>query len=642
MFVVCVITSCCTNDKLNQALSLSGENRSELEKVLKYYRENGDPLKLKAAIFLIENMPGHHSYTGDAVKKWYKDLDQILNMDTTANYKNDAIKSLACNYSNVSFQEEEDIKIITANFLIHNIDQAFDLWKNGQRVKHVSFEQFCELLLPYKCFEYQEFDNWRDTLSMRFNNTLNAILEDDQFNTSSYYVATLINGEINASFWGTKEAATKKPIGLPFLNSSIYKVSYEDCYGSAMLATMVLRSHGLPVVMDYIPQWGRKEGRHAWYTLLSDNGTFLPFSWGLTSNPGDVFFPYDPIPKVYRITYTANEKIARYLKEAVYKHPFFEMFEQDITQEYIRTSDISVPLINNKSKDKYAYLAVFDNQSWSVVDLGISTASKAEFQNVGRDIVYLVLGYDGTALVPISHPFLVNKNGELQYFNADKTKKNNVCLLRKYPKNSGVANMEHRIIGGEIHASNDKDFSQYELLYRIADFSYPDMILLDVNKKYRYWRYFSKNESHCNIAELQFFEENSDCPVSGKIIGTEKAYQNDPNRVREKVFDGDWLTYFDAEQPNDCWVGLDLGRKTIIDRVRCIPRSDDNAIHYGDMYELKYWDLMGWKSLEIQEAKDRFLYFDSVPNNALLLLSNRTRGSQERVFIYQNNRQVWW
>ena len=632
----------CTNTKLEQALSMARENRAELEKVLEHYEKDTNSLKLKAAVFLIENMPGHRSYTGDTIQNYYKELDFILNMDATVGYKNEKIKELAHNYLKVSFQEEEDIKIITADYLIRNIDQAFDWWKNGQRLEYVTFDQFCEFILPYKCFEYQQLDDWRDTLSVRFNKALNPRLPYDLLKFSSYNAAAQINRELSASFWGTKEAATKKPEGVPFLNSSIYKAAYGDCFGSATLATMVLRSHGLPIAMDYIPQWGRKEGSHAWYTFLSENGIFMPFSWGLTSNPGDVFFPYDPIPKVYRISYVANDKIVRYLKDAVYTHPFFEIFEQDVTDEYMKTSDLSVQLLTQKLKDKYVYLSVFDNQSWTVLDLGIVNGNRAEFQKVGRDIVYLVWGYDGTHLIPVSPPFSVEKNGDLHYFSADKSKTHQVCLHRKYPKSSGVANVESRIIGGEIHASNDKNFNRYELLYKINDFSYPDLIKLSPSQKYRYWRYYSSSNGYCNIAELQFYKENSDSIVKGKVIGSEKIYQNNPDMAREKAFDGDWLTIFHAEKPDSGWVGLDLERKTIVDRVRCVPRSDDNAIHYGEMYELFFWDQAGWKSLGKQKAEERMLYFDSVPDNALLILRNHTRGKQERIFVYQNEQQVWW
>lgn len=50
---------------LEYALVAAGKNRPELEYVLSYYKD--DTLKLKAAEFLIENMPGHYSYNGSDI-----------------------------------------------------------------------------------------------------------------------------------------------------------------------------------------------------------------------------------------------------------------------------------------------------------------------------------------------------------------------------------------------------------------------------------------------------------------------------------------------------------------------------------------------------------------------------------------------
>ena len=49
------------NRRLKEALSLAGDNRSELEKILAHYAD--DPEKSKAARFLVENMPGHSGVT---------------------------------------------------------------------------------------------------------------------------------------------------------------------------------------------------------------------------------------------------------------------------------------------------------------------------------------------------------------------------------------------------------------------------------------------------------------------------------------------------------------------------------------------------------------------------------------------------
>ena len=61
--ILSILTSCAIQKtkgvSLEQALSMAGENRSELEKVLEYYKN--DSLKLEAARFLIRNMPFHFS-----------------------------------------------------------------------------------------------------------------------------------------------------------------------------------------------------------------------------------------------------------------------------------------------------------------------------------------------------------------------------------------------------------------------------------------------------------------------------------------------------------------------------------------------------------------------------------------------------
>ena len=108
------------------------------------------------------------------------------------------------------------------------------------------------------------------------------------------------------------------------------------------------------------------------------------------------------------------------------------------------------------------------------------------------------------------------------------------------------------------------------------------------------------------------------------------------------AFDGDWLTNYQYEKPDGGWIGLDLGTPQTIDRVRCIPRSDDNWVRPGDIYELKYWHLNKWCSLGVKQADRGELCFESVPSNALLWLHNLTRGQEERIFMYEKGRQVWW
>ncbi|MCD8186850.1 MAG: hypothetical protein LUD68_10565 [Rikenellaceae bacterium] len=53
-------------EEVHKAILLSGNNSSELMKVLHHYRRPQDSLKLQAAYFLIANMPGKYSEYIDA------------------------------------------------------------------------------------------------------------------------------------------------------------------------------------------------------------------------------------------------------------------------------------------------------------------------------------------------------------------------------------------------------------------------------------------------------------------------------------------------------------------------------------------------------------------------------------------------
>ena len=60
--------SCEVETDLKSALKLAGDNKKELESVLSYYaNEEKDSLKLKAAKFLISNMPIYYSYDGESL-----------------------------------------------------------------------------------------------------------------------------------------------------------------------------------------------------------------------------------------------------------------------------------------------------------------------------------------------------------------------------------------------------------------------------------------------------------------------------------------------------------------------------------------------------------------------------------------------
>lgn len=72
-----------------------------------------------------------------------------------------------------------------------------------------------------------------------------------------------------------------------------------------------------------------------------------------------------------------------------------------------------------------------------------------------------------------------------------------------------------------------------------------------------------------------------------------------------------------------------------------MPHNDDNFIRQGDCYELFYNEgVNGWKSLGKQIADTTYLEYD-IPDNALLLLRDYTRGHEEQIFYMQDEKQIF-
>ena len=196
--------------------------------------------------------------------------------------------------------------------------------------------------------------------------------------------------------------------------------------------------------------------------------------------------------------------------------------------------------------------------------------------------------------------------------------------------------MQHRVLGGEIQASNDKTFINATTIYKITDLKYPDKIPIDSVCSYRYWRYVSPNGSYGNVAELAFFDQDS-INITGTYIGDNNVYNI------HDAFDGDWLTYYDSKEPDGNWIGMDFKQPTRVSYIRIVPRGDDNYIRVGDTYELKIWDGNYWLTVDKRIADDNCLHYKNMIENCLYWIDNKTRGWDEHPFIVESNGEItWW
>lgn len=414
-----------TNNKVRYTLIQAGDNRQELEHVLDHYRTTDpNPLKLRAAEFLIENMPAHYSYADAEIYEYYDYAARILaEITLTPEQQRDSLLYLTDSlFSDLPKHTVPDAQIITADFLIDNIDKSYTQWTTCPWASQVTYDEYLEWMLPYKAIELQELDAWRDSVLSHFNDGyMHPIKNDVEYNTAMG-VADMLRNECQEKM---QRHGLYTKAGLPLLSAYLLpRQTFGDIPDYALMAVLLMRGAGIPAVLDETPVGSRGTAAVKWYVIMGDRGEEEPSEWDLSTMIGGGFFPYERGPKVYRNTYAIDNDRWEYKQKAKYQYPF-ELGKKDITSKYFLTCDLLLPIdrtLRRRLKDRYVYIASAvrsENNPWQIVDFGRIQNGKAYFRNMGREVLYQPMGYDGERLIPITLPFILHKDQSIEYVSAD-------------------------------------------------------------------------------------------------------------------------------------------------------------------------------------------------------------------------------
>jgi hypothetical protein len=613
------------------ALQLADNNRSELEKVLEHYRMQKDKLKYRAAEFLIANMPYHYTIN-------YSLLDSFRFHIRTTTPTAHSLYDFEQKYGKLAGSQYmiPDIEVIDSEFLIRNIDFSFMLWQEMPWCRHLSFDLFCEKILPYRVGN-EPLEDWKEIYFNRFHTMLDTL----KYKNDPIAAGRLLFNYLNNQVWIFEPALPSTP----HLGALTLLKMYGNCRDQTDMMTYVMRSVGIPCAIDMIVQNPDHSTRaHLWISVGDEVNGIAPFE---LQNFREPTFPHRvprKLGKVYR-RFFAPQKESLPLQAAdtvMIPSTLHDAFLRDVSSDYFPYNRITLHPDHPYKTGSILYLSVFNNKEWIPMAWNRTTRRGIRFHYVESGIVYLLSEYSDGYVIPASLPFIVNENGTFSFTRADTTKRQTVKLTRKYRYSPWLMQFMVRAIGGKFQMANDISFSDPVTLYTIENAATMNWVEIpaDISGKFRYARYLSGPRGYNNMAEIQFFSD--DKLLSGNTIGTQEAFQDDPRRSFEKAFDGIPETFFDAAHPDSAWVGMDFGKPQSIDRIRYIFRNDDNNIRPGDQYELKYWDNGRWVSLGYQVAEGYEMIYDQVPSGALYILRNHSRGKEERPFTYENDEQVWW
>lgn len=610
LFILCsgLLAGCADKDcnKLEKALQLSGEHRTELEKVLDYFSQRPeDSLKLKSAVFLIENMPGHWGPDSSSILHYKARIDSIPGLSSE---ERKILLNLPSKHPELcpTLIKAEDIHTIKARDLIGHISRMCNMKDSCTWLKDLDFDFFCEYLLPYRIEnEWAEFSP--DTLDHELTEAITYALRNyDDCQSSPYSISTYIQRD--------KAFKIKVNVKDNVLKKLIYNRENQN-----KMSVILLRQLGIPVAMDYVPILRPNETTNHWYIPIDSH--IIPKSLykinGLCTG------------KVYRQTFSANPLPVVDSNEFV--PPFFRNpYQKDVTDLYLHTTDAELSLIMPQ-KIHYAYLAMYDSKVWNPIAYCKTNNNKCLFTKLGKDCVYLPVYYQEGQMQPLAPPFILRSTGKITPLTSPADSFVTIHLERFSPYLNKNYFYNESLIGSRFECADNENFKNPDIVFTIEEQSHYRLHTIHpVQKmKKRYWRLKLSSE-YRNLSELHFLD-TAGKQLKGRYITRDTSHigvLTDNNPETHKVVTNN--------------LGIDFGKPVRVAAIHYMLRNDGYNIWPGNEYELLYCQDGEWYSAGKQKAEKHTISFSDVPANRLYQILDKTNGKPGNSFTWENGRVRFW
>ncbi len=664
ILLILLFAGCGGTTQLEKALTLAGDNRTELERVIEHYKNDDE--KLAATCFLIENMIDSYGSSGNVVtacQPFYKQYDSLMLIHSYDSLSHifdygkmklwdKQVDSLWYEYQNKNTfilrnDDRFDLQHITADWLIAEIDMAFEAWQSNAYMCDCPFDDFCEYILPYRHRDGLALDNSRQEFFKRhkgdfFSN--NELALTDEVDSLLY----LYRHISHSGFAGTK---------IPVLTAgSMEKLRHGLCGQRCWFNSLLLSSLGLAVATDFVPAWGNRNNSHTWNVLIHGGKSYAFEAFWDTDRwkykriynnlSHDTIWGRYRLPKVYRHSFK------RYVEGPVadkdvpiddIPHFFRNVRKKDVSHEYFDTEDVTVKLENIPERAKYAYLCVLNYNSWQPVQWGRIKQGEATFTAMGKDVLYMPMYCLGGTMRQAADPFWLRQDGSIEILKPEEDKHvvklhhyagavTYVDYKRKTPKMDGTV-----LLGGiNLIDCNDTicvfpKNAEINSVYITANCQY----------EIRYLKLcLPKTEIALNRLEFYKSGDNGDEKLRQVSIVT-----NIPNsecgETADAIIDQYTSTGYSANIGKH-YVVLDLGETCRLSKVRYCPYQIA-GFEKEHSYRLCHWSGGKWTAIGESRSGDGTLTFNNVPKNSILIVipSNNTERIGSRPFVYRDGEMIW-
>jgi hypothetical protein len=426
--------------QLKKAVKL---NNTELEKVLDYFKKSGNIEEYDAVVFLINNMNSHYGLDNIWLDKSGKEVP----FETTKFPDiEEAIKGFKKLKDSITINPKtiitRDSDVIQAQFLIKNIELAYQSWKQNPWSSSYDFKTFCEYILPYRSLN-EPIENWRSDYQLLYGKLSKGMIDKtDPVELCSKIITNTKHFDFIIKRFDPKPLLGPKE--LLFWRQG-------NCPDLANVVLFASRALGVAVTFDFTPHNAASSNRHYWNTVIDKKGIRIPFNGNQ-----DLPYVYNPnnskrMGKIFRVTYSEQKQsLASQIPNNQIPDEFLKSKNLlDVTSEYVSVIDLNYTF-GNLVNSKIGYLNVFNKGTWNTIDWTKINNKKATFHQIGKNIVYLPGVFENKKMIFERYPVLIDVKGIATVLKPDLNHVFNAKLSRSNEtKNEFKDNNPFQIIKGK-------------------------------------------------------------------------------------------------------------------------------------------------------------------------------------------------
>ena len=601
--------------EVRKSLKAAGDNKDELLAVIDHFRHDSE--KLQAAYYLIANMPGHYSVEGNNVfDPAFDQIKPILDKTGLTPESGEIFTAFIDSIRQInppSLSLREDIKTISSDYLIQNIDLAFEAYHSIPDNLRCDKDTFFKFVLPYRDFN----ETLEQDLRSYFYEKYNWIFERmDEYGSLQPAICDLLDS-LNI----IRDQSYKYPALIPL--SNIYRLGVgNSCDDMVNLVIFIFRALGMPAASDNSFFGNGIRTGHSWIVFLLEDSVYaVDLS---TRQIMNTLYYYESLPKVYRRQFERNERT----------------FFTDVTSNYRNTIDIHLHIEDGCTKEVHLQL-FHKEEGWRTVDRSIQNRGEITFNDVGKSLVYVISEVSDNEFQVINYPFYVNENGVITDLIPDHENPITAYITRKFApwllRLLDEINWVNSINGAKIQASDKADFSDAVTLFKIKNFKSSNKQIINTGnkEKYRNYRLVSADSSEIHLAGFNLMKDGKIIMIDWQVFSSK-----DQNIHPEgyKLTDNEPLSFISDKYLT---VNYYFNEPVAVNEFQIQARNRDNGVKPGCRYELMYWDKR-WISAGVKYSTDTLLIYDNIPSGALYWLRNHTEGIMEQVFLLDSAGYQYW